>query len=99
MAEKLVDVNRLKKLSKLARIEVPEQEQQKMIDLLNGDISFVKAVYDIDTEGLEALVNPVELPLREYKDEITDGDKQEQLMACSNKSMYGYYTVPKIMEN
>lgn len=94
----MLDSKSLQKLAKLARIEVKEEDEEKILNLLNEDIITVKAVNDIDTEGLEPLINPYDMQLIVHKDEITDGDKQEELMKCTPKSMYNYYIVPKVVE-
>ena len=94
----MLDNKNLQKLAKLARIEVKEEDEEKILNLLNNDIVTVKAVNDIDTEGLEPLINPYDMQLITHKDEITDGDKQEELIKCSPKSMYNYFIVPKVVE-
>ncbi len=94
----MLDNKSLQKLAKLARIEIKKEDEEKILNLLNNDIITVKAVNDIDTSGLEPLINPYDMQLIVHKDEITDGDKQEELMKCASKSMYNYFIVPKVVE-
>lgn len=92
----MIDKTILKKLAKLARIEI--EDEDNMLKLLNQEIETVKLMDTVDTEGLEALNNPYEIELDVKEDIVTDGDKQEELMKVAPKSMYNYYIVPKVVE-
>ena len=91
-----MDIKKLQKLVKLSRIEIINPE--KMIELLNQDINGVKSIYEINTDNWEPLNNPYEIELILHNDEVSDGDKQQELMECAPNSMYNYYTVPKVVE-
>ena len=92
----MTDKNKLKKLAKLARIEI--EDEDKILSLLNQDIETVKSIDEINTDGLEPLNNPYEIELDMKEDIVSDGDKQEELMKVAPKSMYNYYIVPKVVE-
>ena len=92
----MTDKNKLKKLAKLARIEV--EDEDKILNLLNQDIETVKSIDEINTEGLEPLNNPYEIELDMKDDIVNDGEKQEELMKVAPNSMYNYYIVPKVVE-
>lgn len=92
----MTDKNKLKKLAKLARIEV--EDEDKILNLLNQDIETVKSIDEINTEGLEPLNNPYEIELDMKDDIVNDGEKQEELMKVAPNSMYNYYVVPKVVE-
>ncbi len=92
----MTDKNKLKKLAKLARIEI--EDEDKMLNLLNQDIETVKSIDKINTEGLEPLNNPYEIKLYMKNDIVNDGEKQEELMKVAPNSMYNYYVVPKVVE-
>lgn len=94
-----MDSEKLQKLAKLSRIEIRPEDEKHLLDLLNADINTVKAVYTIDTEGLEPLINPYDMQLRTQEDGVSDGDRRDDLLHCAAKSSYGYYIVPKILEN
>lgn len=94
-----MDEKKLEKLAKLARIEVKEEDKARLIELLNDDINTVKAVYDINTDGLEPLTNPYDMILETHEDFVTDGDKSDIIMTCAPESMYNYFIVPKVLDN
>lgn len=94
-----MDEKKLEKLAKLARIEVKEEAKARLLELLNDDINTVKAVYDINTDGLEPLTNPYDMVLETHKDIVTDGNKGDIIMSCAPESMYNYFIVPKVLDN
>lgn len=94
-----MDEKKLAKLAKLARIEVKEEDKNRLLELLNNDISTVKIIYNIDTDGLEPLTNPYDMTLKTHKDTVEDGNKGDILMNCAPESMYNYFIVPKVLDN
>lgn len=93
-----IDENKLNKLTKLARIEIKEEEKVNILDLLNKDMAEIKEVFSVDTEGLEGLANPYEITLELYKDEVSDGNIRDEVLVNAPKELYGYFAVPKIIE-
>jgi aspartyl-tRNA(Asn)/glutamyl-tRNA(Gln) amidotransferase subunit C len=94
----MINKNELQKLAKLARIEVGIDDENRIIGLLNNDIESTKEIYNVDTDGLDVLINPYDMYLETHEDVVTDGDKQQELMECAPKSMYNYFVVPKVVE-
>ncbi|MBR2141188.1 MAG: Asp-tRNA(Asn)/Glu-tRNA(Gln) amidotransferase subunit GatC [Rickettsiales bacterium] len=88
----------LGRLSRLSRIEIKDNEKEKIKNLLDKDIDDVKNIDSVDTEGLEPLINPIDIILKTNEDIVSDGDKQEELMKCAPQSMYNYFIVPKVVE-
>ncbi|MBO4956243.1 MAG: Asp-tRNA(Asn)/Glu-tRNA(Gln) amidotransferase subunit GatC [Rickettsiales bacterium] len=95
----MITDEKLNKLAKLARIEIKDNEREKIKSLLDLDIESVKDISSIDTDGLEALTNPYDMVLNNIQEDVvSDGDKQEEIINCAPQSMYNYFTVPKVVE-
>lgn len=95
----MLDSKSLKRIAKLAKIYINNEEENKILALLNSDIATVKSISFINTDGFEPMVNPSETnKLVLHNDEVADGDKQEELMKCAPNSMYNYFIVPKVVE-
>lgn len=94
----MIDKEKLKKLAKLARIEIKDDETQKYLDLINKDIEAIKNVFDVNTDNLENLSNPYEMYLESYPDIVVDGNKTDILMKTAPKAIYNFFAVPKIIE-
>lgn len=86
------------KIAHLARIHVPEQE----LDALSGELSrivdWVEQLSEVDTEGVPPMTSAVDLQLRWRKDEVTDGDRADDVLANAPEAEHGFYTVPKVVE-
>lgn len=96
--KKFVDENRLKKLCKLARIEIKPDEVENYLNMINSDLEKLEALDIIDTEALECLTNPYDMILRQYPDIVSDGNKVEELMKAAPKELYNYFVVPKVIQ-
>lgn len=95
----MITDEKLNKLAKLARIEIKDNEREKIKSLLDLDIESVKDISSIDTDDLEALTNPYDMVLNNIQEDVvSDGDKQEEIINCAPQSMYNYFTVPKVVE-
>ncbi|MDR2778134.1 MAG: aspartyl/glutamyl-tRNA amidotransferase subunit C [Rickettsiales bacterium] len=94
-----MDEKKLRKLEKLAMIGIEDRDLKKILDLVNADIVDVKTLYEINTEGLEPLVNPYDMILEAYVDEISDGGQREELMKGAPAGKFGYFIVPKVIED
>ncbi|MDR2077576.1 MAG: Asp-tRNA(Asn)/Glu-tRNA(Gln) amidotransferase subunit GatC [Rickettsiales bacterium] len=94
-----MDEDKLRKLEKLAMIEIKDGDLVRILSLVNTDIADVKTLYDIDTEGLEPLINPHDMILEVCVDDISDGNLGKELMKCAPDSKFGYFVVPKVIED
>ncbi|MDD2840254.1 MAG: Asp-tRNA(Asn)/Glu-tRNA(Gln) amidotransferase subunit GatC [Rickettsiales bacterium] len=96
--KKFVDETKLKKLCKLAMLDVKKEEVERYLDLMNSSLETLEALDDINVDGLKELTNPYDMALIEYPDVVSDGDKVDQLMKCAPTSLYNYFVTPKVME-
>ncbi len=91
-------------LSKLTRIQLKDDEIEKLIQDLNKILNYVEKIQELDLENIEPLVNIVEkLPLR--KDNILSEEEIEELNEIRERIIKNfpqkeenYLKVPKILE-
>lgn len=88
----------IKKVSRLARIEVAEDERETLAKQVNGIIGWVEKLNEVNTDGIEPLTNVHETSLRLNKDEVLDGDIAEDVLKNAPNAKYGYFSVPKVIE-
>ena len=93
-----VDTATVKRVAKLARIAVPEDELPKLAENLSGILDFMEQLNEVDVEGVEPMtsVTPMRLPRRE--DVVTDGDQQQKVLANAPDAREGFFAVPKVVE-
>jgi len=94
----LIDKDKIKHVSKLARISVDE----KKIDALTKDISsilkFIDQLNELNTDKVEPLSSILNESLRSRKDEINDGKIREKILENSPQKNKEYFVVPKVIE-
>lgn len=88
----------IKKISRLARIEVLEEERETLAAQVGGIISWVEKLSEVDTDNVAALTSVGEENLRFNKDEILDGNITQDILKNSADAKYDYFAVPKVIE-
>jgi aspartyl-tRNA(Asn)/glutamyl-tRNA(Gln) amidotransferase subunit C len=93
-----VDADTVRKISHLARIEVPEERVEPMAKELSNILDWVEQLGEVDTDGVEPLAAVIPNALRWREDKITDGNVQDKVLANAPKAMHGFFAVPKVIE-
>ncbi len=88
----------IKKVARLARIEVLESERENLAKQVGGIIGWVEKLSEVNTDNVEAITNVHGESLRLNKDEVTDGNITEDVLKNSKDAKYGYFAVPKVIE-
>ncbi len=86
------------RIARLARIAVSEEDKAHFAREISGILQWVEQLSEVNTDGVPQLasVSAVKLPWR--KDEVTDGNRQEEVLQNAPQSDYGCFVVPKVME-
>ena len=93
-----VDKNTVRKVARLARIAVPEDRLEPMAKELNGILAWIEQLNEVDVAGVDPMTTPVAMQLPMREDVVTDGNKQDQVLANAPKSEEGFFVVPKVVE-
>jgi aspartyl-tRNA(Asn)/glutamyl-tRNA(Gln) amidotransferase subunit C len=88
----------VRKVARLSRIAVPEDKLEGLAGELNGILGWIDQLNEVDVEGVEPMTSVVETTLDLREDVVTDGDKQDQILANAPKSDDGFFVVPKAVE-
>lgn len=88
----------IKKIAKLARIEVSEEETQILAKQLSNTISWIENLNEVDTSNVEPLTNVNNSTLRMENDTIEQNNSLEDIISNTKSSKYNYFTVPKVIE-
>lgn len=93
-----VDEATVRRVAKLARIAVNDNEVPHLAGELNAILAFVDELSVLDIDGVEPLtsVTPMKLPLRE--DGVTAGGDPEKVLANSPARNGNFFVVPKVIE-
>ncbi len=88
----------VKKVARLARIALPEDQVEPMTDELNNILNWIEQLGEVDVEGVEPMTSVVETSLPMREDVVTDGGIQDKVLANAPKSEDGFFVVPKVFE-
>lgn len=93
-----VDIGTVKRVARLARIKVSDEEAERMTGELNGILHFVEQLDEVDISGVEPLTSVVEQTMKKRKDEVTDGNRAVDVVANAPMSEDNFFMVPKVIE-
>lgn len=85
-------------IAHLARLGIDEERLEPMTDQLNQILDWIEQLEEVDTEGVQPMTSAVETALHRRADEVTDGDRQSEILANAPAAKYGFFTVPKVIE-
>ncbi|MEI8394392.1 MAG: Asp-tRNA(Asn)/Glu-tRNA(Gln) amidotransferase subunit GatC [Rhodospirillaceae bacterium] len=86
------------KIARLARIKVPEADQEHLAGELSKILDFVEQLKEVDTEGVEPMASAVDTKLRLRPDMVTDGGYREDILANAPERAGDFFSVPKVVE-
>lgn len=93
-----VDHATVKRVARLARIAVSEDEANRMTGELNAILGFVEQLNEVDVSGVEPLTSIIPMALRRRDDVVNDGGKADDIVANSPASEEDFFMVPKVVE-
>lgn len=93
-----VDTDTVRRVAKLARIAVPEQDLAPLAEELNGILDWVEQLGEVDVDGVEPMTSVTPMTLKMREDGITDGGMANRVLANAPDSREGFYAVPKVVE-
>ena len=93
-----VDAATVKRIGRLARIRIEENEVAKYQDELNAILGFVEQLGEVNVEGVEAMTSVTPMQLRRREDKVTDGGYPEKIVANAPLTEDNFFMVPKVVE-
>jgi aspartyl-tRNA(Asn)/glutamyl-tRNA(Gln) amidotransferase subunit C len=93
-----VDQAAVRRIARLARLAVTEQEVPHLEGEINAILSFVEDLGAVDVAGVEPMTSviPMKLPLR--ADVVTDGGIESLVLANAPLTEDDFFLVPKVIE-
>jgi aspartyl-tRNA(Asn)/glutamyl-tRNA(Gln) amidotransferase subunit C len=92
----------LKRLARLARIAVSDNDVTLLQSQLNGIFGLIDELQAVDTRGVEPLSHPLDVvqPMaqRLREDRVTETDQRSANLANAPAQENGLFLVPKVLE-
>lgn len=93
-----VDIDTVKRVARLARIAVTEDEAGRMTGELNTILGFVEQLGEVDVTGVEPMTSVIPMEMKKRQDIVTDGDKAADIVANAPSTEENFFLVPKVVE-
>ena len=88
----------LSRMARLMRLALDDGEKPELAATLRRIIGFVRVLQELDTEGVEPMVHPLDISLPLRADEVTESDLRAEAQACAADVAKGLYRVPRVID-
>ena len=93
-----LSIDDVKRIARLARIRVSEDEAAGYQTRLNGIFGLIESMQAVDTAGVEPMSHAQDLAQRLRPDAVTEPNRREAFQAIAPQTEDGLYLVPKVIE-
>jgi aspartyl-tRNA(Asn)/glutamyl-tRNA(Gln) amidotransferase subunit C len=93
-----VDRATVRRIARLARIAITDEEARRLEQELSGILDWVAQLDEIDTSTVPPMTRVVAMKMKMRKDEVTDGFCADDILNNAPKVDDDYFVVPKIVE-
>lgn len=93
-----ISLDEVRKVAKLARLSLSEEELERMRGDLDGILDWMTALSKLDTSGVEPTFHAIEMSAALRADEPTQGLRRVEALRAAARSDQGGFAVPKVKE-
>ncbi len=93
-----IDIDTARRVAKLARVAVPEEDLPGLANELSGILTFMEQLNEVNVDGVEPMVSVTPMRLKRRADDVTDGGMQERILSNAPDAREGFFAVPKVVE-
>ncbi|MEQ1647249.1 MAG: Asp-tRNA(Asn)/Glu-tRNA(Gln) amidotransferase subunit GatC [Hyphomicrobiaceae bacterium] len=93
-----VDEKTVRRIARLARIKVTDEEAKGLEKELSGILDWVEMLDEVDVSGVEPMTSTVAMKLRQREDKVTDGEKAKDVTLNAPMTEDDFFVVPKVVE-
>jgi aspartyl-tRNA(Asn)/glutamyl-tRNA(Gln) amidotransferase subunit C len=93
-----VDSATVRRIARLARIAVAEDEIEHLRGEINAVLAFVEQLQEVDVTGIEPMTSVAPMAMKQRKDVVTDGGDADAVLRNAPAREGNYFAVPKVVE-
>jgi len=93
-----LDPKQVKHIATLARIRVPEAELAGLAGELNGIMTWIEQLNEVNVAGVEPMAGVLSRDLPRRADVVSDGGDPQKVLANAPEATHGFFVVPKVVE-
>jgi aspartyl-tRNA(Asn)/glutamyl-tRNA(Gln) amidotransferase subunit C len=92
------DAPQWRRVAQLARIRVTDDEIYQLRSELSSILSYLEQLDEVNVDDVEPLTTMALVPKKMRKDEVTDGDIADSILANAPAHEDHFFLVPKVVE-
>ncbi|PIE42852.1 MAG: Asp-tRNA(Asn)/Glu-tRNA(Gln) amidotransferase GatCAB subunit C [Gammaproteobacteria bacterium] len=93
-----IDVSTVEKIAHLARLQVTEEQAEKLTSDLSNILDLVDQLQAVDTSNVTPMAHPMDVTQVLRKDVVTEQNQREALQSVAPATEDGLFLVPKVIE-
>lgn len=93
-----VDEATVKRIARLARIKITDDEAKGLVGELSGILNWVEQLDEVDTSAVEPMTRVVPIELKKRADVVNDGEIAPQIVKNAPEADNNFFVVPKVVE-
>ena len=93
-----VDLETVRRIARLARIAVTDDDVPHLQGELNAILSFVEQLNEVDVRGIEPMTSVTPMAMKKRQDGVTDGGYPELVARNAPATDDNFFLVPKVVE-
>ncbi len=93
-----VDSATVRRVARLSRIAVSDEDVATMQAELNAILGFVEQLGEVDVSGVEPMTSVIPIAMKKRADAVTDGGKADDIVANAPVTEEHFFLVPKVVE-
>ena len=94
----MLSATEVKKIAHLARLGIEEQNVDAYATDLNGILTLMVQMSELNTDGVKPMAHPMDQVQRLRADIITEANQRDYFQAIAPQTEDGLYLVPKVIE-
>jgi aspartyl-tRNA(Asn)/glutamyl-tRNA(Gln) amidotransferase subunit C len=93
-----VDAATVRRIARLARIAVAEDEVEHLRNELNAILAFVEQLSEVNVDGVAPMTSVTPMVMKKRPDVVTDGAIPDDIVKNAPATEDHYFVVPKVVE-
>lgn len=93
-----VDRAEVVRIAQLARLDVPEEDLDRLAGELNNILDWIEQLDEVDTDDVAPVASVADQKLRWRADEVTDGGIADDVVSNAPDGNGTFFAVPKVVE-
>ena len=92
-----IDLEAVEKAGKLARIQLSDEEAKQFQEQISAALASFEKINEIDIDGVEPLVSPLDQPIQSRKDEVEVHSEIDDIIEQAPDVQGNLFRVPPVV--